>query len=286
MRTESHVVRGGSPVLVVAPHAGCAVPIDLRAHPAWEPISGRQSDPGGMALTEVAQTRGMTGIAAAIHPCVIDMNVAPHDSALSERLNRLNLCRTHTAHGEALYSQGLEPDGAAVKQRVADHWTPFHESVLAELLRLREAHANVFMLVAHAGAWLSPFRSQRATVDCHFSTSNGNSCDRRIVSALTQVARHRERAWVVNGKSAEGFAARHYGRPESGIHVVELEISGNWRREIELARNEGKGIDTHEAAMSELLDAAERTLSTLDGPTTPADLPRALRDAFQYHATS
>ena len=206
----------------------------------------------------------MSGIAAEIHPCVIDPNVAPQNHALSQRLTRLGLCRTHTAHGEALYAPGFEPDDADVKRRVADYWTPFHESVLTELLRLRELHANVFMLVSHASSWLSPFRSQLAAADCNFSTSNGASCDKRLIAAVTQAARSFYRSWVVNGKSAGGFAAHHYGKPESGIHVVEVEIAGNWRREIELARNEGKGIDTHEAAMLNLLDSAERALATFD----------------------
>lgn len=233
-----------------------------------------------MSLVEVAQQRGVTAIAAPIHPCVIDMNVAPHNSALSQRLNRLGLCRTHTAHGEALYALGLEPADADVKRRIDDYWTPFHESVRAELIRLRDMHANVFMLVSHASSWLSPFRSQLATADCNFSTNNGASCDRRMVSAVTQIARNLGRPWVVNGKSIDGFAARHYGKPESGIHVVELEISGNWRREIELARNDGTGTAVHEAAMLDLLDGAAHTLAALDRVSAPGDLAGALQTIF------
>lgn len=282
MRTESHIFRGESPVLVVAPHAGRAVPTDLLVNPAWELIEGSQSDPGGALLIDVAQKRGVSTIAAEIHPCVIDMNVAQEDSALTRRLNRLGLCRTHTAHGKALYAPGLEPSDEDVKRRVQDFWTPFHQSLKQELLRLRDTHNNVFVLVSHAGSWLSPFRSQLAIADCNFSTNNGASCDKRAVSAVAQAARNLERSWVVNGKSIDGFATSHYGMPEIGIHVVGLEISGRWRREIELARNEEMGHITHEASMMSLLDSAERALAAIEPSRAPDNVARLLEGASGY----
>ncbi|WP_281248519.1 N-formylglutamate amidohydrolase [Paraburkholderia diazotrophica] len=261
--------------MVVTPHTGTMVPPDLLAHPAWEPVNGRLSDPGGKALGAVARKRGVTCLSAALHPCVIDLNVAANNTALSQRLNRLGLCRTHTSRGEALYLPGAEPSEAEVQRRVAEHWKPFQASILAELSRLRETHDNVLMLVSHAGAWLSPYRTQPGAADCNFGTNHGASSDRAIVSAITQAAQALERSWVVNGKLTDAFTAQRYGRPECGVHVVELEVAGRWRRELEIAQSDAQ----RDAFMTEILCAAERAVDGLAAPGATGDLFRDLHDA-------
>ncbi|MPW17752.1 N-formylglutamate amidohydrolase [Paraburkholderia sp. CNPSo 3157] len=279
MGNESAIVRGQSAVMVVTPHTGTLVPPDLLAHPAWEAVSGRLSDPGGKALSAAARKRGITCIPAALHPCVIDLNVAANNTALSQRLNRLGLCRTHTSRGEALYLPGAEPSDADVQRRVEEHWKPFHASILAELSRLRETHDNVVMLVSHAGAWLSPYRTQPGAADCNFSTNHGASSDRAIVGAMTRAAQTLERSWVVNGKVIDAFTAQRYGRPECGVHVIELEVAGRWRRELELAQSNAHSDAESDALMAEILCAAERAVDGLAAPGVTGDLFRELHDA-------
>ncbi|MEM5382685.1 N-formylglutamate amidohydrolase [Paraburkholderia phymatum] len=279
MGNERAIVRGQSSVMVVTPHSGTLVPPDLLVHSAWEAVNGRLSDPGGEALGAVARKRGITCIAAALHPCVIDLNVAANHTALSQRLNRLGLCRTHTSRGEALYLPGAEPGDADVQRRVEEHWKPFHASILAELSRLRETHDNVLMLVSHAGARLSPYRTQPGAADCNFSTNHGASSDRAIVSAMTRAAQALERSWVVNGKMTDAFTAQRYGRPECGVHVIELEIAGRWRRELELAQSNAHGDAGSDALIAEILCAAEHAVDGLAAPRVAGDLFCDLRDA-------
>jgi N-formylglutamate deformylase len=264
MNSESQVSRGDAPILVVAAHTGRFVPKDLLTNPTWEVIDGSQSDPGGALLADVARRYGASCISAEIHPCVIDMNVGKEDNTLTRRLNRLGLCRTHTAHGKALYPRGYEPTDEVINRRVQEFWTPFHESVKNEVLRLRDRHDNVLVLVVHVGSWLSPFRSQLATADCNFSTNNGASADKRTVTALAQAARDCERSWVINGRSMDGFATSHYGMPGLGINVVALEISGRLRREIELAHNRETNVSAQEAAMMSLLRKGECALADIE----------------------
>ncbi|SIT41559.1 N-formylglutamate amidohydrolase [Paraburkholderia piptadeniae] len=279
MEKESAIVRGQSAVVVVTPHTGTLVPPDLLVHPAWEAVNGRLSDPGGRALGAAARKRGITCISAALHPCVIDLNVAANNTALSQRLNRLGLCRTHTSRGEALYLPGAEPSEADVQRRIEEHWKPFHASILAELSRLRETHDNVLMLVSHAGAWLSPYRTQLGAVDCNFSTNHGASSNRAIVSAMTRAAQALEHSWVVNGSAADAFTAQRYGRPECGVHVIELEVAGRWRRELELAQRNAHSDAESDALIAKILSAAESALDGMAAPRVTGDLFRDLLDA-------
>jgi N-formylglutamate amidohydrolase len=251
------VIRGDAPILVATPHTGVIVPEELKAHEAWRPIDGRLSDPAGIALLAAAQERRVTTIAAAVHPCVIDFNVALDNRPLSQRLNRTGLCRTHTSRGEALYGPGSEPGVAEVEARVERYWRPFHAALTAELLRLREMHGNVLLLMSHASSWLSPYRSHAGTTDCNAGTHQGASCDRRLVSALTEAVQSFGRSWVVNGKLADAFAAQRYGMPEYGIHVIEVEVAGRWRGDFE-SPERGK-----DGEMPNVLDALSRALDRL-----------------------
>ncbi|MCG5073188.1 N-formylglutamate amidohydrolase [Paraburkholderia tagetis] len=250
------IARGNGPVLVVAPHIGTGVPAELLTNPAWAPIDGRLSDPAGVAWIATARKNGMSTVSACIHPCVIDPNVATNNRSLSPRLNRVGLCRTHTSRGEPLYPHDCEPDEAAVAARIAAWWLPFHQMVTAEIVRLREMHENIAVLFSHASSWLSPYREQAGGTDFNLGTHHGAACDRRVVAALTDAAQEHGRSWVVNGKLGGVFAAQHYGVPESGVHVVEVEIAGKWRSELEASSEAGLACDSPQDDMAALLDRA------------------------------
>ena len=279
MECRDAVFRGKSAVMVVTPHTGTMVPSDLLVHPAWEAVNGRLSDSGGKILATTARESGITCLFATLHPCVIDLNVAANNAALSQRMNRLGLCRTHTSRGEALYLPGFEPSETDVQRRIEEYWKPFHAAIREELIRLRSVHDHVLMLVSHGGARLSPYRDRPEAADCNFSTNHGASSHRTIVNAMTQASQALDRSWVVNGKMIDTFAAQRYGRPEHGIHVIELEIGGRWRRVIEATEGGSTDKAQPDADMAKILCAAEQALESLAAPRSAGDLMRELRDA-------
>lgn len=257
-----------SPILVVTPHTGNEIPDDLLGYPAWRDVRGRVADPAGASMQAMARMQGASCISARYHPCVIDFNVATTDRPLSHRLSRSGLCRTHTARGEPLYPPGCEPDDARVAARVDAYWRPFHEAVACELARLRARHDNVLMLVFHASFWLSPYRDQFEASDCNVGTARGKSCDRRLVSCLTEQVKAHGRSWVVNGKIADAFAAEHYGRPVDGFHAMEIEVAGRWRAEFErrqLAEEQGTQSGVWAAPLLGALEEALRELTSKQG---------------------
>lgn len=254
------IYRGDGPILVAAPHIGTFVPEALTLQPAWSAIQGRLADPTGFVLRAIAEARGLTCIAARHHPCIVDCNVPADRRPLSPGLAHANLCRTHTSDGGLLYGQGEEPSEGEIAGRVARYWRPYHDALGGELRRLRSAHDHVLLLVSHASSWLSPYRQQAGTYDCNVGTNHGSSCDRRLVSALTRGVQDGGRSWVVNGKCADVFAAQHYGMPCGGIHVMEVEIAGNWRKECEL---EHAVTHATTALFGAMLDNLLSTLTTL-----------------------
>ncbi|WP_321867392.1 N-formylglutamate amidohydrolase [Paraburkholderia tropica] len=268
MRHENVGVLYGEerPILLVAPHIGTHIPDGLQALAAWTPIEGRLSDPAGVAWVATARQCGISIIAASIHPCVIDLNIAIDNRSLTPRLNRVGLCRTHTSRGEPLYPEGCEPGEDVVAGRIAECWQPFHDLVTAEIIRLRERHENIAVIVSHANSWLSPYREQAAGSDFNLGTCQGSACNRHLVSALTDVAEKHGRSWVVNGKLGGVFAAQRYGLPQSGVHAVEIETAGKWRGELDAYQDGKRTCDVAQADMEALLKAVEATVSRLPGP--------------------
>ncbi|PRG71951.1 N-formylglutamate amidohydrolase [Burkholderia multivorans] len=262
-----HVFRADSPLVLVTPHSGSRIPADLMDNASWAAIEGRMADPAGLALEALAAKRGITTIGARYHPCVIDFNVATESRPLSLRLSRSGLCRTHTSRGEPLYDDSHPPSEREVETRVDHYWRPFHAAVAAEIARLRGLHANVLLLVSHASYWLSPYRNQSGALDCNIGSNRGRSCDRQLVSALTDTVGEHGRSWVVNGKVADVFAAQHYGAPGEGVHAVEMEIAGRWRSALEYEREQHEGAEAT-ATLGALFDALEGALARLPVAST------------------
>jgi N-formylglutamate deformylase len=223
------LLRGDSPVLVVTPHTGTALPAALREHAGWRPVEGRLADPAGLLFADAARRCGASLIAARYHPCVIDLMVSAEGPGLSVGVDRGGLCRTHTSRGETLYEIDNPLTTKEVDERIEQLWRPFHLAVSDEICRLRSQHEHVVVLVPHASWWLSPFRAESMGRDCNIGTDHGKSCDRELVSVLTDSATTQGRSWVVNGNIADGFAAECYGDPRLGVHVMNVEISGSWR---------------------------------------------------------
>ncbi|WP_321786351.1 N-formylglutamate amidohydrolase [Burkholderia pyrrocinia] len=247
--------RGDRPVLVAAPHIGTSVPDELMALPAWRSVQAGPTDPAGERFLEAAATLGISSVAARMHPCVIDVNAAADNQTISSELGRSILCRAYSPLGEALYGEIGEPSIADVTRRVQKYWQPYHEALGAELRRLRAVHDDVLLLVSHAGSRLAPYRAQYRAPDCNVGTNRGASCNRRLVTALTQTVQRGGRSWVVNGKLADSFAAQHYGCPADGIHVVEIEVAGNWREDCAEPRAGASAADEFGTVLASLLEA-------------------------------
>jgi N-formylglutamate deformylase len=283
------LLRGDSPVLVVTPHTGTALPAALRQHAGWRPVEGRLADPAGLLFADAARRCGASLIGARYHPCVIDFMVSAEGPALSIGVDRGGLCRTHTSRGEALYDKDNPLTEKEVNERLEQLWHPFHHAVAEEIRRLRSFHEQVLVLVPHASWWLSPFRAESMGRDCNVGTDHGKSCDRALVTVLTDSATTQGRSWVVNGNIADGFAAEHYGNPAIGVHVMNIEVSGAWRvdcaTQVDLAFAEpledGALPLTHDAGMHvadtpmlSLIDKFEGVLRDLSS-TTCTNLTRA-----------
>src|SRR3546814_19155870 len=77
------------------------------------------------------------------------MNRDPSGASLYPGQATTELCPTTTFEGEPLYRFG-EPDEASITQRLNHYHRPYHDTLTAELDRLKEAHGKLVLYAAHS----------------------------------------------------------------------------------------------------------------------------------------
>ena len=72
---------------------------------------------------------------------------------------------------------------------------------------------------------------RRVVVRCAEGVFQHRSCSSReppapaVEAAAAEVVAATGRTWVVNGRFKGGWTTRHYGRPESGVHAIQMELA-------------------------------------------------------------
>jgi N-formylglutamate deformylase len=114
-----------------------------------------------------------------------------------------------------------------VQNRIQQYWQPYHQQLQAELARLRALHGAVILWDAHSIASQVPRFFQGKLPDLNFGTADQKSCDVSLQQALAALMQHTTSPFthVFNGLFKGGHITRHYGKPEQGIHAVQLEMS-------------------------------------------------------------
>ena len=217
--------RGSAPLLVSIPHVGTALPDALRSRYAERALDVEDTD---WHLDEVyAFVRDMgASLLMPVHSrYVIDLNRPPENAPMYPGVNNTELCPTRFFTGDALYRAGGGPDEAEVAVRCEQYWRPYHRALEAELARIQAAHGHVVLFDAHSIKSELPWLFEGRLHDLNLGTADGTSCAPTLRAALAGVlASQSTYTHVVDGRFKGGHITRHYGRPEDGVHAVQLEM--------------------------------------------------------------
>jgi len=163
-------------------------------------------------------------LGAQVSRYVIDLNRPPNDESLYPGQTTTSLCPTETFRGEALYRAGRAPDAAARQRRVATYWQPYHDTLRAELQRLRAQHANVLLWEAHSIASVLPRLFENKLPDLNIGTQDGRTTTATVQAAAECAAAASAFTYVANGRFKGGYITRHFGVPLDGVHAIQLEM--------------------------------------------------------------
>ena len=217
--------RGNTPLIVSFPHVGTQIPEELRPAYVERALWLEDTDWHLESLYDFVGELGATLISPFLSRYVIDLNRPPQDAPLYDGTNSTELCPTRFFTGEPLYRAGCAPSQDEVEYRRRQFWQPYHDALDQELGRLQATHGHALLLDAHSIRSQLPWLFDGKLPDLNLGTANGHSCAATLRDALTQVLANGSRySHVVDGRFRGGYITRHYGRPETGIHAVQLEM--------------------------------------------------------------
>ena len=216
---------GSTPLLISFPHAGTHIPADLAARMTEAALQRADVDWHLPQLYAFAREIG-AGLLEAHHARhVIDLNRPPEDTSLYPGQDVTGLLPTDTFRKEPLYRPGEAPSAAETDHRRATYWQPYHDTLRNELERLRAVHGVALLWDAHSICSVMPRFFTGRLPDLNLGTAEGRACAPRIQAAVeAAMAAQREFSHVSNGRFKGGHITRHYGRPEQGIHALQLEM--------------------------------------------------------------
>ena len=236
-----HIHRGDAPLVVAFPHGGTDLAgLDDRFVSPW--LARLDIDWWIAELYAFVRDLGATTVATDISRSVIDMNRDPSGASLYPGQATTELCPTTSFDGEPLY-RGGGPDAAEVGRRL-DHWhRPYHAALAGELERLRATHGRVVLYDAHSIRSHVPRLFDGELPQFNIGTNNGATCAAELTDAVAAACLRPGESrgpssggetgprlppgndLVVNGRFKGGWTTRHYGRPESGVHAIQMELA-------------------------------------------------------------
>jgi formiminoglutamase len=220
--------RGDAPLVIGLPHTGTEVPAELEGRFVSPWLARKDADWWVDRLYAFARDLGATTVRTRLSRSVIDCNRDPSGRSLYPGQATTGLCPTETFDGERLYRAGEEPDTVDITLRRTAYFDPYHAALSAEIGRLRAAHERVVLYDAHSIRSHVPRLFEGELPHFNIGTNGGTSCDPLLTQAVADAClRHDNGAWsrVVDGRFRGGWTTRHYGRPQDGVHAIQMELA-------------------------------------------------------------
>ncbi|WP_233850070.1 N-formylglutamate deformylase [Paraburkholderia sp. HD33-4] len=215
---------GKVPLLISIPHLGRIIPDDLLDDYTDVARTVADTDWHLDQLYDFAAQAGAAVLSARVSRYVIDLNRPPSGESLYPGQTTTGLCPTETFRGESLYADGNAPSPEAITERLGTFHAPYHAKLRETLDALKAEFGQVLLWEAHSIASVLPRLFDGRLPDLNLGTNAGRSCAPQILDAVTATLGNQPFTWVANGRFKGGYITREFGRPEEGIHAIQLEM--------------------------------------------------------------
>jgi N-formylglutamate deformylase len=219
------VRKGSSPVILGFPHTGTDMPPAI-----WERLNdnGRLLGDTDWHIHRLYDDLipDVTTVRATFHRYVIDANRDPAGSSLYPGQNTTGLVSETDFDNKPIWLQGQAPTETDIAERVAKFHAPYHVALAAEIERVKSIHGIAVLYDCHSIRSHIPFLFDGRLPDFNVGTDNGTTCDPAIEAATVAVTSSAEGyTSILNGRFKGGWTTRHYGKPSSGVHAIQMELA-------------------------------------------------------------
>ena len=259
------VSRGASPVILAFPHVGTDVPAGIMSRLNDEGRKLRDTD-WHVDRLYAGLLPGATTVRATFHRYVIDANRDPGGESLYPGQNTTGLVPLTDFDDQPIWKDA--PDAAEIAGRVDAFHRPYHQALAAEIERVKALHGVAVLYDCHSIRSQCPFLFGGRLPDFNIGTDNGRTCAPEIERAVADLCRNAAGyTSVLNGRFRGGWTTRHYGRPERGVHAIQMELAQATHlatEDLPFAYDEAKAmrLRAHLRTILERLEEVAKTLPT------------------------
>jgi len=217
--------RGSSPVILAFPHSGTVVPPEI-----WDGLNdnGRILSDTDWHLPRLYDglLPDATTVQALHHRYVIDLNRDPSGASLYPGQNTTALVPLTDFDNVGIWKADSAPDEVEIARRGAQYHAPYHAALAAEVARVKALHGIAVVYDCHSIRSHIPFLFDGRLPDLNIGTNMGRTCSAEIeAAAMTNAEAASDFTSVLNGRFRGGWTTRHYGRPETGVHAIQMELA-------------------------------------------------------------
>jgi len=257
------------PLVVASPHSGTAYPTAFLALTRLPLGQLRASEDTHMdAMMAAAPDLGAPLIAALFPRVFLDVNREPWEldpgmfaeplpafaNTASPRVRAgLGTLPRLAGNGHPIYAHRLPL--AEAEHRLSHHYHPYHDTLSRLLHQTRERFGHAVLLDCHSMP-SSALAEERAATrpDVILGDRHGTACDSLVTDAAEAVLRDMGLRVRRNRPYAGGHTTRQYGRPEAGVHALQIEINRALYMD-EQTRHPTDGLARLSLCMTDLLEA-------------------------------
>ncbi|WP_075997347.1 N-formylglutamate deformylase [Salaquimonas pukyongi] len=262
------VIQGSGPLVLGMPHCGTHVPEDIfnRLTPLGQTLGDTDWH---VDRLYAGLLDNVTIVRANFHRYVIDANRDPSGVSLYPGQNTTGLVPLTNFDGEPLWMN--EPEEEEIEARRKAWHEPYHAALAGELERVRHLNGAAILYDCHSIRSVIPFLFEGVLPDFNIGTNGGITCAPQIEHAVTEICGAASGyTSIVNGRFKGGWTTRHYGRPEQGIHAIQMELVQKTHLATEAVpfdydEEKAKRLRVHLAAILEKLAGLAPTLSENTG---------------------
>ncbi|MGL4637988.1 MAG: N-formylglutamate deformylase [Beijerinckiaceae bacterium] len=217
--------RGNAPLLMSLPHTGLQIPVDCQDNLTSLWLACKDCDWWIEKLYDFARDLDATVVRTRLSRTVIDVNRDPAGITLYPGQFTTGLCPVTTFDNEPLYRDDKGPDAEEIARRKMQYFAPYHDALQTELDRLRATHRTVVLYDCHSIRSVIPALFEGTLPHFNIGTHEGRACHADLTQEIAAQCAASGLQHVVNGRFKGGYITRHYGAPEKGVHVVQMELA-------------------------------------------------------------
>ncbi|MEM6712923.1 MAG: N-formylglutamate deformylase [Pseudomonadota bacterium] len=218
------VTQGDSPIVLGLPHTGTFVPDDVADRLNETGRALADTDWHIHTLYDQLLPHATT-VRATFHRYVVDANRDPGgQKSLYPGQNTTSLVPLTDFDGKPIWH--APPDEDEVERRRAAFHAPYHDALSAQLERVRHKHGVAILYDCHSIRSEIPFLFDGTLPDFNIGTNLGATCARQVEASVINLC-EAETGYTttVNGRFKGGWTTRHYGRPETDVHAIQMELA-------------------------------------------------------------